>query len=276
MLGLECPSNVCFQDPKEYKPYLEGLQQKSELSRKHHIDDDLGRHTKALGHLHAMGDTAAAIAYTEKHVLYTEALELYKYDRANHAAVLRSFANFLNRKSKHAEAAVGMFNPQPKILLLVVEPNICLAFESLLDYAAASQAYRAANMWQECLSTFQAAYPDDPTLLKPLALSLAESLEEAKDHQAAAHVYVDYLSDEENAVRNFCHGYYFAEAIRVAMMRRKPQLVEDIIDPGLGEGFATLTELLSNCRLQLSEQVPRIKKLRSIKTHDPRTLSHSQ
>jgi elongator complex protein 1 len=88
---------------------------------------------------------------------------------------------------------------------------------------------------------------------------------------------LDYLADVESAVRTFCKGYFYAEAMRVLGLRRKPELLESAFDPGLVEGSATMTELLADMRSQLAAQVPRLRELRLKKAEDPRKyLSQSQ
>lgn len=136
------------------------------------------------------------------------------------------------------------------------------------DHASAYEAYRAANLWQECLSN-ATSIPLPPNELRPLAQSLADSLAESKEYHAAAAIHLEYLSDIENAVRLLCKGYDFAAATRLAGMHNLLNLLPDIIDPGLIEASATLTELLANCKSQLAAQVPRIRELREIKSRDP-------
>ena len=68
------------KDPREYMPYLQGLQDMELQRRKFTIDDDLHRHVKALKHLHAMNQFDEFANYTEKHALYEEALALCTYE----------------------------------------------------------------------------------------------------------------------------------------------------------------------------------------------------
>lgn len=50
----------------------------------------------------------------------------------------------------------------------------------------------------------------------------------------------------------------------------KPELLESVIDPGLGEGFAQTSELIADCKGQLTSQVTRIRELRAKKEENPR------
>ena len=103
-----------------------------------------------------------------------------------------------------------------------------------------------------------------------LATSLAESLEESKEYSAAATIQLEYLSDVDAAAQSLCKGHHFPEAIRIVSLHARQNLLKDVIDPGLGEGFATLTELLAECKGQLKAQVPRLIELREVKARDPR------
>ncbi|KAI9671737.1 MAG: hypothetical protein M1831_003265 [Alyxoria varia] len=236
------------KDPREYLPYLQDLQEQPELRRKYLIDHDLKRYESALAHLHAVGDFDEVKAYTERHELYKSSLELYKYNSDSYAAILQAYAEFLSSRSRYKEAAI--------------------AFESLSDYTSASEAYRASNSWRESLSCAKLA-SQSPESVTSLAKALAESLEEAKEYSAAATVQLEYLSDVEAATEILCKGHHFSEAIRIVSLHGLQNLLKDVVDPGLGEGFATLTELLADCKGQLKAQVPRLKELREIKARDP-------
>ncbi|KAI9664533.1 MAG: hypothetical protein M1821_005979 [Bathelium mastoideum] len=245
------------KDPREYLPYLQGLQEQSELRRKFIIDNDLGRWTKALKHLHALGAFGELTAYTEKHELYSQALQLYRYDSNHFNSLMRLYADFLSSHNHFKEAGI--------------------AYEYLADHSSASSAYRAANLWRESLSS-ASLVPLPPTELTALSRRLADGLVEAKDFAAAATIHRDYLGDPADAARLLCRGAHFAEAIRVLTLPAhgnpaggahvQEQLVE-IVDAGLIEYAGTTTELLADCTTQLAAQVPRLRTLRAAKAADP-------
>ncbi|KAI9727139.1 MAG: hypothetical protein M1828_007340 [Chrysothrix sp. TS-e1954] len=236
------------KDPREYLPYLQSLQDMPELRKKFRIDDDLGRRSKALSSLHALNVFDEVKRYTEKHEMYKEAIELYRYDQTHQTTLLKSYADYLSSRNRYNEAAI--------------------AFESLHDYQSASDAYRAVNLWRECLSSAQLAHLPT-TEVTALAQSLATSLAETKDYIAVATIHLDYLSDLETALQNLCKGCQFAEATRLAASKQRADLLESVIDPGLIEASASLTELLADCKAQLNAQVPRLRELRAKKAADP-------
>lgn len=236
------------KDPKEYIPYLQSVQDMPCLRRQFTIDNDLGKHRKAIESLHEMDAFEEVQRYAEKHELYSTAIELNKYKPERLNALMKQYADFLSGKYRFMEAGV--------------------AYEFLKDYAAAVPAYRQAGRWQEALSCASLARMHN-TELEELADSLAEGLVESKEYQGAAIIYLDYLSNTAEAVRNLCKAYQFAEAIRVVSLRWMHELLDEVIDPGLTDAFTSTTELLADCKSQLQAQVPRLRDLRQKKEQDP-------
>jgi len=240
------------KDPREYLPFMQKLQEMPELRRRFSIDDFLARHTKALGHLHALDAFSEVVAYTQKHSLYHSALALYRYNPTQHDTLTELYAQYLESKSNFKEAA--------------------LAYESLSNYVKATSCYLSSgpSQWRETLfSALSQTPPLSGAPLIDLATSLYDALIESKDYFAAGTIQLDYLSSIENAARTFCKGYFFADAMHLVALKQKPELLESVIDPGLAEALASSTELLAECKAQLLAQVPRIRELRIKALADP-------
>ncbi|KAI1083926.1 IkappaB kinase complex, IKAP component [Whalleya microplaca] len=240
------------RDPREYLPFIQNLHQLPELRRQFVIDDHLNRHEKALTHLQAIQAHTEAHDYTVKHALYAAALKLYRYDQPNLTALTNLYASYLESNSRFREAG--------------------LTYESLHNYAAATRCYRSAGVacWRECLFTAQLQSPPlSPDALTDLATTLADALYEAKDYASAATIHLDHLDSIENAIPCLCKGYLFADALRLTMQRRRPDLLETSIDTGLAEALGSSTEFLADCKAQLRAQVPRILELRRKAAEDP-------
>jgi elongator complex protein 1 len=92
---------------------------------------------------------------------------------------------------------------------------------------------------------------------------------ESKDYFAAGTIQLEYLSSVESAARLWCKGYHFADALHLVALKRRPELLEEVIDPGLADALASSTELLAECKAQLLAQVPRIRELREKARLDP-------
>jgi elongator complex protein 1 len=240
------------KDPREYLPFMQKLQSMTELRRRFTIDDFLSRHSKALTHLHELEAFSELQSYTQKHNLYQHALSLYRYNPAQHTTLTALYASYLESKSQFKEAA--------------------LAYESLPNYQKATSCYLSSgpSQWRE---TLYCALSQTPPLsgspLTDLATTLYDALIESKDYFAAATIQHDYLSSVEGAARTFCKGYFFADALHIIALHRMPELLESVIDPGLGDASASSTELLAECKGQLLAQVPRIRELRAKAIADP-------
>ncbi|MBI0320593.1 hypothetical protein JBF12_48150 [Streptomyces javensis] len=96
-----------FQDPREYLPFLRKLQQLPETRRQFEIDNHLSLFEKALGHLYALNAHDEISAYVAKHILYKEALELYKYQTEHQREITKLYADYLQDQSRHKDAAIG-------------------------------------------------------------------------------------------------------------------------------------------------------------------------
>lgn len=236
------------KDPREYLPYLQDLHDMQLLDRQFKIDNDLKRYDKAIRHLHAQQHFEEVKVYAAKHELYATAIDLYRYDNARLNELMRLYGDHLSSHNKFKEAAV--------------------AYEYISDHASAYEAYRAVTMWRECLCN-AILVPLPQTELATLAQDLASSLEEARDFLNAATIHLDYLHDLESSARLLCRGYHFADAMRQVTLRQRPELLKSVVDAGLIEGSATMTELLAEMKSQLAAQVPRLRELRQKKVDDP-------
>ena len=236
------------KDPREYLPFLQSLQKMPELRRKFSIDDDLKRYTKALSSLCALDTFEEVESYTIKHSLYTSALEHYRYRDAQLSILMRLYAEYLQSEGSFKDAAV--------------------AYEYLHDYILASSTYRQAHLWKESLSCALLVPLPEPEL-QTLAQTLATSYLESHDFYSAATIHHDHLSDIPTAASLFCKGHFYAEAHRIIALARCTDLLETVLDTGLVEGMATMTELLAEMKTQLNAQVPRIRELRAKKAADP-------
>ena len=236
------------KDPREYLPYLQALQEMTQLRRQFTIDRDLGRHAKALKYLHDLDVFEEIKSYTQKHNLYPIAIDLYRYQESRLNELMALYAEHLSTNNKFREAGV--------------------AYEFLGDYTSALDAYRAANMWQEALSS---AYliPLEGTEVKELASALADTLVETKQYAEAATIHREHLGDIETAAKLLCKGYHFSAAIRLVSLNGVPSLLKEVIDPGLVEGSAMITEMLAEMKSQLGAQIPRLRELRQKKAADP-------
>ena len=236
------------KDPREYLPFLQNLQRIETLRRQFSIDDHLSRYKKAIRHLCDLNAFEEVKSYTSTHDLYEQTMGLYRYDEEKFSSIMQLYAIHLKETSQYKAAATS--------------------FHYLKEMTQASECYRLANQWQEALST-ASLIPLTSDQIRSLATTSAQSAIETKDFRAAATIFSDYLQDIPFAAKYFCKGYHFTEAFRTITLSSQTDLLASIFDTGLTENMASITELLADCRAQLTAQVPRIRELREKKKEDP-------
>ncbi|EAQ83991.1 hypothetical protein CHGG_10395 [Chaetomium globosum CBS 148.51] len=240
------------RDPREYLPFVQELHKMPVLKRQFTIDDKLEHWEKALDHLKALNDFEQVKSYIVEHTLYQHALAIYRHEEQHHRAITDLFAAYLKSTSHFKEAG--------------------LAYESLDNFADATDCYlkAGATCWRECLYAAQQQNPPlAPAKLSEIATSLADALREAKDHASAATIHLDYLASVPSAIQHLCKGYLFADALRLAALHNRTDLLPTAIDTGLAEALSSSTEFLADCKAQLLAQVPRIAELRLKAREDP-------
>ncbi len=250
-LTLLVAQNDSARDPREYMPFLQSLQSLPQLRRQYTIDNHLKKYSRALNSLYALAAHEEVKTYSVKHTLYSQALDLYKYDTEGHLQeITRLYADYLStQKSQPYHAAT--------------------LYESLGDYASAYPLYALAHKWRESL-TCATLLPLEPEQMDSLAHSLATTMtDQNRDYRAAAQIHTDYLSSPLEAARLLCRGSYFADALRLLSLHNLSAEIPRIIDTGLGDKTGEILELLADCRPQLAAQVPRILELRKKKEEDP-------
>ncbi|OQE91889.1 hypothetical protein PENNAL_c0008G02372 [Penicillium nalgiovense] len=236
-------------DPREYLPFLRKLQQLPETRRQFEIDNHLSRFEKALGHLYALNAHDEISAYVAKHVLYKEALELYKYQTEYQREITKLYADYLQDQSKYKDAAI--------------------AFESLELYESAYKCFNLAHKWRESLYCAMMASLSEEDLATHIDALITTLVDEDKDYISAATIYADHLHDVVTAARLLCRGSKFADAARLLTLHGKQSQVAEIVDSGLAEAMGNMTDLLADCRSQLNAQVPRLSELRQLRAADP-------
>ncbi|KAF9887867.1 hypothetical protein FE257_009527 [Aspergillus nanangensis] len=237
------------RDPREYLPFLRKLQQLPELRRQFEIDNYLGRWTKALRHLHKLNAYDELRAYTIKHILYKDAIDVYKYQPEQLHDITNIYADYLYDQSKYKEAGI--------------------AYESLFLYTDAYKCYHLAHLWRESLYCAMMVPLSEEELLTH-ATALATTLtDETRDYVSAAQIHAEHLHDIPGAARLYCRGSKFADASRLLAAHGKQALISEIIDTGLADAMGTMTDLLADFRAQLNAQVPRVRELRVRRAADP-------
>lgn len=237
-------------DPREYLPFLQELQDNEPLRRKFLIDDYLGNYEKALEHLSEIDKdgnvSEEVIDYVESHDLYKHGLALYRYDSEKQNVIYNIYAKHLSSNQMYTDAAV--------------------AYEMLGKLKEAMGAYQSAKRWREAMSIAVQKFPEE---VESVAEELISSLTFEHRYVDAADIQLEYLDNVKEAVALYCKAYRYDIASLVAIKAKKDELLEEVVDPGLGEGFGIIAELLADCKGQINSQLRRLRELRAKKEENP-------
>jgi elongator complex protein 1 len=237
-------------DPKEYLPFLQNLFEQSELRRRFLIDTYLKKYERAIGHLAEIHKNEALTEefkdYVVEHDLYKTALGIFKYDSEKQNVILSLCAKNLLWRQEYAEAGI--------------------TYELLGDLENALEAYILAQKWKEALSLTE--NPQFKDQLEDTAERLISALTDAHKYSDAARIQ-QRLGNIDEAVSLYCKEYFYEDAILLANLESKIELINDVVDPALGDGFGTIAELIADCKGQLQSQLRRLRELRDKKAQDP-------
>lgn len=239
------------KDPKEYLPFLQNLHSQTELRRKFLIDTHLKKYEKAILHLSEIikdeDITEEFSDYVVQHDLYKVALGIYRYEHEKQNVILDLYAKNLYSKQEYVEAGI--------------------TYELLGNLEDALEAYILGQKWREALAiTEKEEFKDQ---MVDTAERLVSSLTEAHKYSDAATIEFRFLNHIEEAITLYCKEYFYEEAILLAQKEKRADLIEDIVDSSLGDGFGTIAELIADCKGQLNSQLRRIRELRTKKAEDP-------
>lgn len=233
------------RDPKEYVPFLDELTRMSGNADllKYTIDLHLNRHEKALMHVSALVLNTtedaekkreyeeAAVEVIKQGALYDQAIALFPSSTASAAA--RAFQKrIVLLKGKHLEA-------------MNQHEAAAYVYLSEAAYAQAQVAFLAAGQWQMGLSlALKAKQPlaDVQRLAYQVAEKLLSQKEVAEDVLPVARIYVEYCMDIDEAVALLVANKLYKEALRIAYLHKREDLIESDIESGVLQAFNDVLE----------------------------------
>ncbi|KAG7091295.1 hypothetical protein E1B28_010341 [Marasmius oreades] len=237
------------KDPREYLPYLRELRALDPYYQRFRIDDHLRRYASALRNLSLAGHSRfdEAIEYAERHQLYEEALKIWK-GTEYYSKVLEVYGDWLYERREFKDAA-SAFVESGNLRKAMVAHEKALEWQELFDLAVRTQA------------------SDED--LQDMGYRVSEDLISKKRFTEAARVLLDYVDDVRMVIMTFVQGNEFSEARRITSLKRKPELLKEIIYPGAHESCSQIAEDVSEMREQLRKQLNRIRELRIKKVEEP-------
>ncbi|KAI8848478.1 IKI3 family-domain-containing protein [Chytridium lagenaria] len=235
------------KDPREYLPFLSELRELSMYKQRFRIDDHLERWEKALQNLVALLREGKedeeklfgeVLMYCGKHDLFPSAVKLFKEDKEKLPAVLSAYGDNLKGKAKFEEAGLVYYMGNEK--------------------AKAIESYTLSLVWVEALSIAQ-EIPYTSSEIEELARDLSSQLDEVHRYKEAATVLIDYGSDIYGGVKSLLKGSEWMEAWRICLSHQRNELIEEVVKPGILEGFEALKEDITTMRDTFVKQAARLK-----------------
>ncbi|KAG7379335.1 hypothetical protein PHYPSEUDO_008736 [Phytophthora pseudosyringae] len=265
------------RDPKEYVPFLDRVGRlENENWRKYTIDVHLERHARALTHVAALINEISADNEAEKFKLQTMALDLIKqgelYDQA-----LGLFPHSPSKRS--ASQSDRAFRQQMLSLkgdfLEVAKKYEAAAYVylSASEKEKARRAFIAANKWQMALA-LSARDQQTPAKLRNEAYAIAQELLNRHQQQqdgsvddilAVARIYVEYCSEIDEAVALLVTHQQWAEALRIAYLHQRDDLVESDVETGVLQCCDDVLEELERKKKQYVKHWKRLTTIREQK-----------
>ncbi|KAI9989759.1 hypothetical protein PInf_020046 [Phytophthora infestans] len=258
------------RDPKEYVPFLDRVARlENENWRKYTIDVHLERHARALTHLAALikesgSDDEAetnklqdmALDLIKQGELYDQALELFplapvkQSGRDFRQQILRLKGEFLDTEKTYEAAAY--------------------VYLAASETEKARRSFVAARKWQMALAL--SARDQTPDKLRNEAYALAQELLNNQqqdgavdDILAVSRIYVEYCNDVDEAVALLVTHQQWGEALRVAYLHRRDDLVESDVEPGVLQCCDDVQEELERKEKQYDKYWKRLTTIREQK-----------
>ncbi|OVA18310.1 IKI3 [Macleaya cordata] len=197
------------KDPKEFLPFLQGLERMQPGIMQYTIDLKLHRYESALKHIVSAGD-----AYYEDSMnlmknnpqLFPLGLQLFTND-SKRSQVLEAWGDHLNDTKCFEDAATTYL--------------CCSSLEKAL------KAYRACGNWKGVLTVAGLLNLAKKEILQ-LANELCEEIQALGKPAEAAKIALEYCDDVVSGVGFFVSAREWEEALRVAFMHRRDDLISEV------------------------------------------------
>ncbi|KAG0000493.1 hypothetical protein BGZ65_004319, partial [Modicella reniformis] len=234
------------KDPREYLPFLNELRTLEKYYQRYKIDDHLKKYQSALQNLSQAGEKYFdnCMAYVKQHNLFKFALKVFGSNPTKHKTVLQIYGDSLSVNGDHAQAGV--------------------AYAMAGDKEKALESYKEAILWREAVVMAQ-QLKYDASPMAYLARDLSERLKLAKRYNEAGTLLAEYAKDSEEAVSALLEGRLWNEAIRIAYVYNRHDLMATHITPGIVDGHHELMESIREMQDQFDKQTKRLKEVRDLR-----------
>lgn len=197
------------KDPKEFLPFLQGLERLPTFIMQYRIDLRLRRYEKALKHIVSAGEAYHAECMTllkEQPQLFPFGIQLFT-DLSKRRQVYEAWGDHLMDEKCFEEAATTFL--------------CCFCLEKAL------KAYRAGGCWGGVLTVAGLLKLGKEEVLQ-LAHELFEELQALGKPGEAAKVALEYCGDFNSAINLLITAREWEEALRIAFMHRNDDLIAEV------------------------------------------------
>ncbi|KAJ6833332.1 elongator complex protein 1 [Iris pallida] len=202
------------KDPKEFLPYLKGLENLPPVVMRYTIDLKLHRYESALKHIVSAGD-----AY------YEDCLNLMKNNPTLFPLGLQLFTD--NVKRHQVMEAWGDHLQAEKCFEDAASTYLCCSL-----FHKALKAYHACGDWKGVLTVAGLLRLGKAEVVQ-LANELCEELQALGKSAEAAKIALEYCADVARGVGYYIMAREWDEALRVGYMHEREDLVSDVKDAAL-------------------------------------------
>ncbi|XP_072975367.1 elongator complex protein 1 [Typha angustifolia] len=202
------------KDPKEFLPFLKGLECLSPVIMRYKIDLRLNRYDSALKHIVSAGDDYhedCMNLLNSNPELFSLGLQLFT-DPAKKRQILEAWGDHLYAAKCFEDAATTY---------------LCCS-----SYQKSLKAYRSCGDWK-CVLTVAAILKLGKEEILQLANELCEEFQELGKPAEAATIALEYCKDFVRGVRYYIMARKWEEALRIAYMHGREDLVTDVRDAAL-------------------------------------------
>ncbi|KAJ1883283.1 putative elongator complex protein 1 [Coemansia sp. RSA 1722] len=239
------------RDPREYLAALGVLNKmESDAYRKFRIDQQLGRNELALGHL--------CEAYQEDCTLWQELVEFVQESEL-YALAMKLLANVDQKRFCEMSELFGDYQAASKPALWA---QAAASFMLAGNTSKAISAFVQAKDWRSAM-VLACDSSSDVQLVHDVAVKASAVLSDSHLFMDAATVLLEYTEEHEDAVALLVRGSHWAEAIRVALLRDRQDLVETTVRPGLSAAYDVLVDDVTEIFEAVAAKCDRLREVRA-------------
>ncbi|KAL6878468.1 hypothetical protein ACP4OV_012638 [Aristida adscensionis] len=211
------------KDPKEFLPFLKNLESLPPAIMRYKIDLRLGRHASALKNIVSAGDDyhedCMKLLDANPH-MFPLGLQLFTDPDKRHQ-ILEAWGDHLSEEKCFGDAA--------------------LTYQCCSSYQKSLKAYRACGDWRGVFTVAGLLKLKEEEIIL-LAHELCDEFQEIGKQGDAARIALEYCADVDRGVNYYIAAREWEEALRVAYMHSRQDLVETVGDAALECAASLISE----------------------------------